>query len=134
MTTAEQNIVIPSPNVLPFDEQKPLSCRSCGHAAGLWSRFVGWLRAFSPNISAIRYCAGGKAPTEDQGMMAEMLRGQRETFNPLRRNHCAAPAREVQPLWLRIPDGHPRTHHEGELRPWRSVCSSRSRRPRSPSP
>lgn len=82
MIATEHELIIASPTIEPFHFDKISSCRCCGESTTRWGDFLGWFRAQSCGLHKLRYCPGGKAPTETKGMIQAMMTGEPDVFNP----------------------------------------------------
>jgi hypothetical protein len=79
---AEQDVMIPSPVLEPFTQSRENACRMCGDSISMWARFMWWLRGSGLSVVKTSFCPGGKASTENRGMMAAIMSGEAEAFNP----------------------------------------------------
>ena len=81
--TSEQSFVVTAPKLQTFAARRLYDpCASCGIRISLWDRLTAYLKGNTPTIAAVKYCSGGKAPTENKGLMAAMMLGDSESFNP----------------------------------------------------
>ena len=77
-------VMIPLAKVQAFDAADIRNCPACGYGVSLFDRFVAALKGGTSRINALRFCGGGKEPTEQCGAggVIEQLVGRHEHTNP----------------------------------------------------
>ena len=78
----ETETIIGATELMPFTPVDRCRCRSCDASITWFDRFTAWFTSATPTRVNVSFCAGGKLPTEQAGMMKAMLTGETEHFNP----------------------------------------------------
>jgi hypothetical protein len=73
--------LIAATQVVPYRERVDCDCPKCGIRLNRMDRFKMWLMSSAMATVNIRYCGGGKQPTEQVGVVEAMMRGKEERFN-----------------------------------------------------
>jgi hypothetical protein len=102
MITSTEELIAGS-TLTPFIGVSYLRCRACNNSVTLLDRIFAYLSMRKASSCSMRYCPGGKPPTENKGMLDAMMTGQVEAFNPcagIHEPHLHVACRMCGASWL----------------------------------
>lgn len=80
--TTETEQMVRAAVLAPYIKVSRCACSSCGTHTNFWDRFLSGLKSGFSRCVTMRYCGGGKEPTESRGMIEAMMTGERDNVNP----------------------------------------------------
>lgn len=77
----ETEIKVPAPKLMPFLRTGYYRCHVCGVGPSRWDRIMAAIRGNHATTAEVRFCAGGKEPSECVGLAHALASGSCERVN-----------------------------------------------------